>query len=782
MIEQKSIARLEFQKVLERVLEFMPSQQTRAILSEREFAKDKLEMLKRHAELDEAIRLYLGYTPLPGGVLLAIEELIMHADKGGVLEEMAFIDISDTLRTHRKLRSFLNGIEQFSVKFAVLYDIALPLGSFQVVEERIEKCIDFDGRVKNSASPELARLRRQIQQTEDNIKRKIDSFISSKEYADYLQDALVTMRNDRYVIPVKAEHKRRIPGMVHDRSASGSTIFIEPIALMELNNALRELLNQEHEEIMRILRELSQFVGRFAKDILASHASANALFILFGLARYSAGTGSTIAKHSPTPYIRLNKARHPLIDSNRVVPMSLEFGEEAKILIITGPNTGGKTVAMKTVGLLCLMNQFGLAIPADDNSVLPFFEEIYVDIGDEQSIEQSLSTFSSHMVNVVHILKHAAQDALVLLDELGAGTDPQEGAALARSILIHLKKQGSMVFATSHYSEIKQFAMTHEGFENASVEFDIKTLSPTYKLLMGIPGSSNAFEISKKLGMPEEILDQAKLAMNETSLELEGLLQELDEKRKARDDMAIELKKTLKEAQGLRERYEEKLRQISEQRERILQSAKQEARDLLKKTEEDTKSIMKELRTMASGNVDFQHMEAQRQKLAENKQRLQQEKRLYKPKVPNKLVEGDTIYVPDLESKGHVLSAPDKEGQFKAMVGILKMTLNIHDVEKVEAKKEPYIPKLSGDRLNASVQTKLDLRGQDVESARIAVDHFLDQALMGKVAQVEIIHGKGTGVLRSFVQDFLKKHPHVAKQRLGGYHEGGDGVTIATLK
>lgn len=784
MISDKSSWRLEWNKVLEQVLTFMPSQQTRALLSNRGFSQNRLEMDRRKAELSEAISLYLGYSPLPGGALHDIGKAIKHALKGGILEAEQFIDIGDSLRTLRKLHSFTLDVEHFTSRFPLLDEIARPIKSYQSLEERIEQTIDYDGSVKSTASPELQRLRRKIASTEDAIRRRIDSFISDPAYADYLQDQIVTLRNDRFVIPVKAEHKRRVPGMVHDRSSTGATLFVEPIALLELNNELRETFALEHEEIVRILKELSRVVGLHGDDILASLEAANLIFILFGLAKYSVSIEGNIAETVEDKTIRLNVARHPLLDPKTVVPMTMDFGEDNKLLIITGPNTGGKTVVLKTIGLLCLMNQFGLAIPAAEGSHLPFFEQIFVDIGDEQSIEQSLSTFSSHMVNVIDILESADEESLVLLDELGAGTDPQEGAALARSILLRLQQQKPLVFATSHYSEIKQFAMQTDGFDNASVEFDINTLSPTYRLMMGVPGSSNAFDISRKLGMPEDVLETAVSVLDHSAVELESIIRELEQTKKQRDDDAKEVKQVLEDTKALRSRYEERIQSISQQRDKILDQAKSEARELLKKTEDDSKEIMKQLRSMSAGKIDHQQLEAQQQRLREGKDRLKaKDKPQRKVNAPKKLLEGEAIYVPKLDSKGHVLSVPDKRGNFQAMIGILKMSLNIKEVEKVAAEEPKWSPPVQkGDRGIKSVEMKLDLRGKNMEEARIEVDRFLDQAAIGQAGQVEIIHGKGTGVLRDFITDFLRKHPHVAEYRLGGYHEGGSGVTIVTLK
>ncbi|WP_459128920.1 endonuclease MutS2 [Guggenheimella bovis] len=782
MIETRSIERLEFEKILQMVLDTMPSHGAKTYLLDRGFIKDEEELRIRSEKNQAAIDLALQYEPIPSGVVYEIEEDVERARKGSSLDEETLIHIMDSLRSHRRLREFFDSIEGFENRFSRLTDVTSPIGSFKVLEKEIDRCIDDELRVRSSASPELSRIRTAIERTEEELKRKLNSFITDSTYQDYLQENIITLRDDRYVIPVKAEHKRRIPGMVLDSSSSGSTVYVEPVVLMEINNKLRELRNEELEEVKKILRDLSQRVGNLSAEILPSQLAVTRFFVLLGTARFALKHRAHVPKLSKDQSIVLKNARHPLIDPQKVVAMSMDFGRENRVLIITGPNTGGKTVSIKTLGLLVLMNQYGIPIYADDSSELPFFEKVFVDIGDEQSIEQSLSTFSSHMKNIVHILDEVDEKSLVLLDELGAGTDPSEGSALARSILEKLKERGALVFATSHYSEIKQFAMTHDGYMNASMEFDIKTLSPTYRLMMGIPGSSNAFAISKKLGLQDSILEHAKTYMGVQDIEMEGLLRDLEQKRVENDEMARDIKANLKEVVALRERYEERLRRISEQRERILDIAKEEARKFMRETEQEAKEIMKDLRSMSEGTVDFSKMERQQKRINERKKELVSEEKIYKPKAPKSLKLGDNIYVPKLQTKGTVDSEVDKDGNFRAQIGILKMTLNIKEVEKVQEEKETWIPKVKGDIEVRSVETKLDLRGKNVEEARLEVDHFLDQALLGRASTVEIIHGKGTGVLRNFIKDYLKKHPHVKTQRFGSFHEGGDGVTIVELK
>lgn len=778
----QTLRRLEFEKILERVIENISSAGAREKLRSRGFARHPAELEDWKAQCDEAIRLQMSFSPLPDGPLRDLREDVGFASIGGVLQPSVLLSLMDTLRTHRRVFLFFEQLLEEEGQFPLSFDYARRILPQRSLEERIEEVVADDGEIKSGASVKLASIRRSIQSNEGAIRRKIESFLHDRALADVLQESLVTMRNDRFVIPVKAEQRRRVPGMVHDRSATGSTLYIEPMALVEMNNELRELRNEEQQEIHRILQELSGQIGEEKDAILTNQELVTHLFMLFGLGKFALA----IDGHLPAiteGRITLKKARHPLLDPKTVVAMDMDFGEEARILVITGPNTGGKTVALKNLGLACLMHQYGLPIAAQAGSTLPFFEDIYADIGDEQSIEQSLSTFSSHMTNVVQILSGADKDSLVLLDELGAGTDPQEGAALARSILMELQERGSMVFATSHYSEIKEFALTEEGYENASVEFDVATLSPTFRLLMGTPGSSNAFAISRKLGMPESILRRADHFLEGQSAQLDELLSQLERQRSEGEKELEEARKSAEEAKKTQRELEEKLDRFQQQREKMLEEAKEEARELLFQTKEEARSIMKELRAMRTG-VDYQAMERQQERLqdAEGRVQTKKKKKRVTHRPPIKLLEGEAIYIPHLQAKGRAISPVDENGNFQAMVGIIKMSLNLQDVEKIEEEPTFRSSTRKGDTQPAVVQTSLDLRGKDVESARIEIDRFLAQALTTNPPQLEIIHGKGTGVLRQFVQEYLKKNKYVEEFRYGGYYEGGDGVTMVKLK
>lgn len=774
----KTLQRLQFHEAFDYILSILPSEGARERFKTMGFAVDEIELEERKALLKHAMELQLKFSPLPRGPLYSLEEELLSSTKGRSMSEETFLPLMDTLRTIRYLETFL---KEKAEKGPIHKKYEYEIFSFKVLEEAIDRTFDDDGNIKENATPELSRISKDILRLESRVRDKMNSYTSDASIRDYLQENIISMRGDRYVIPVKAEHRRRVPGMLHDKSASGSTLYIEPTAIVEMNNELRDLQLAKHQEIRRIIKELTRKISERALDIITSLDTAQWVLGYFSLANDALDRDLHLCDSSNTGEIILKNARHPLLNPKTVVPMSMHL-EERKTLIITGPNTGGKTVTLKTVGLLSLLNQYGFAISSDEGSKLPFFKNIYADIGDEQSIEQSLSTFSSHMVNIIEILKHVHEEDLVLLDELGAGTDPQEGAALAQAILTDLREKGPYVLATSHYSEIKQFAMNNPGYTNASVEFDIKSLSPTYKLLMGVPGSSNAFLIATRLGMEDSIIERAKVNLDESSVQLEEVLLELENKRKEYQDQKEETEKALLDARKLKERFEEKNQRFDEQREKLLNEAKLEAKELLKKADHEAKDILKSLRSMNTSGVNFQDMEASAKKLKGIQEELAPKEKERKINAPKSLKVGDNLFVPKLDNRAQVLTKPDAQGNFRAQVGILKMTLNIKEVEKVKEKEKEYIPKVKGDKVRGTFSRKLDLRGKNSEDARIEIDRFLDQAIMNRAETVEIIHGKGTGVLRAFVKEYLKGHRNVGEYRFGGYHEGGDGVTIVTLK
>jgi DNA mismatch repair protein MutS2 len=598
------------------------------------------------------------------------------------------------------------------------------------------------------------------------------------------------MRGDRYVLPVRAEHKGSVPGLVHDQSSSGATLYIEPMGLVNLNNEIRELMLKENAEIERILAELS---GKVYDNIIAVKNNASIIWeldFIFAKAKFASDLNCTAPVINDEGIIDIIEAKHPLIDRKIAVPMSMYLGREFTSLVITGPNTGGKTVTLKTVGLLHLMALSGLMIPAKENSTVSFFTEVFADIGDEQSIEQSLSTFSSHMTNIVNIIDKADNKSLVLFDELGAGTDPTEGAALAVAILENLRKRGSRIVATTHYSELKAYALKTKDVENASVEFDVETLRPTYRLLIGVPGKSNAFEISKRLGLPEFIVKDAKESISSETLKFEDLIQSLQEKSIKAENYAREAEILKIEAAKVKEKYEEKMYSLNNTREKALIDAQREAKRVIKEAKEDADQILKEMRELERMGYDSnvrQKLEEERGKLKERLENVDEKINKVKEDEGEALTivkEGQEVFLPSLNQKVIVLSKPDSKGEVQVQAGIMKINAKLKDLRASKGTTKEEKKKIKREaKLNLrAVPSSVDLRGMDSMEAVYTVDKYLDDAYMGGLIEVTVIHGKGTGVLRNAITDMLKRHSHVKRYRLGEYGEGGTGVTVVELK
>ncbi|MBM6837251.1 endonuclease MutS2, partial [Clostridium saudiense] len=597
------------------------------------------------------------------------------------------------------------------------------------------------------------------------------------------------MRGDRYVIPVKAEYKGAVPGLVHDQSSTGATLFIEPMSLVNLNNEIKELMLKEKAEIERILSELSARVYENFEEANNNYKILTELDFIFAKGKYASKLNAIIPAVRDDRSFDIIGGKHPLIDPKVVVPSDIYLGEEFTTLMITGPNTGGKTVTLKTVGLLHLMALSGLLIPARDGSAVAFFNEIFADIGDEQSIEQSLSTFSSHMTNIVSILEEADKDSLVLFDELGSGTDPTEGAALAVAVIETLKNRGARLIATTHYSELKGYALRTAGVENSSVEFDVETLKPTYRLLIGIPGKSNAFEISKRLGLGGDVIAKAKDYMSKENLQFEDLIRDLQEKSIIANKDAREAKRIKEEADELKKKYEEKLQKLDKVRDKAYEEARREAKEIISRAKDEADEIvkaMRELEKMGIAEGGRNRLEAERRKLKESLE--EKEAAMLKIRENNgepikKVTLGMEAFLPSLNQRVIIISMPDNKGEVQVEAGIMKINVKLKDLRKVEVtpvKKEKKKREL---KLNLkSVESRIDLRGMDAEEACYRTDKYLDEAYMANLGEVTVVHGKGTGILRKAISDMLKKHPHVKSYRLGVYGEGGDGVTIVELK
>lgn len=669
-----------------------------------------------------------------------------------------------------------------------LYNLAGLLITHRSAEEEINRCIINEDEIFDGASPALARIRRAMRLANEKVREKLNSMIRSTAYQKYLQEPIITIRNGRFVIPVKQEYRQQVPGLIHDQSSSGATLFIEPSAEVELGNEYKKLLAEEADEIERILTELTAMLAPYADEIREDLNIMGQIDLVFAKAKLSRELNAVMPRLNRNNYVRIVRGRHPLIPADRVVPIDIWIGRDYRSLIITGPNTGGKTVTLKIVGLFALMVQSGIFVPANEGSEFPVFEHIYADIGDEQSIEQSLSTFSSHMKNIVGILDKADENSLVLLDELGAGTDPIEGAALAMSILEELNDRHCICVSTTHYSEIKAFAMTHEGMENASMEFDIDRLCPTYRLYIGIPGKSNAFEISSRLGLPNSIIDKAKGFLKGEDVRFEDIISSAQSQHRIAEEERKMAEEARAELEKLRADAERERRKLDEDRNRLQAKAKEDAKRIVADTKREMEKLIVEIRSIKDidRSAADRVIQAARDTLRATETAVNEKEAIKKEdntKPPKTVRAGDTVNIVTLDQKATVLSAPDSKGEVMVQAGVMKLNVKLKDIRLIEEKKAaaPTSGKV-GLGAGKQVGLELDVRGMLVDEANIIVDRYLDDAYNAGLSEVNIIHGKGTGALRAGVQAFLKRHPLVKGYRMGSYGEGDAGVTVVTLK
>ncbi len=669
-----------------------------------------------------------------------------------------------------------------------LYNLAGLLITHRSAEEEINRCIINEDEIFDGASPALARIRRAMRLANEKVREKLNSMIRSTAYQKYLQEPIITIRNGRFVIPVKQEYRQQVPGLIHDQSSSGATLFIEPSAVVELGNEYKKLLAEEADEIERILTELTAMLAPYADEVREDLNIMGQIDLVFAKAKLSRELNAVMPRLNRNNYVRIVRGRHPLIPADRVVPIDIWIGSDYRSLIITGPNTGGKTVTLKIVGLFALMVQSGIFVPANEGSEFPVFEHIYADIGDEQSIEQSLSTFSSHMKNIVGILDKADENSLVLLDELGAGTDPIEGAALAMSILEELNDRHCICVSTTHYSEIKAFAMTHEGMENASMEFDIDRLCPTYRLYIGIPGKSNAFEISSRLGLPNSIIDKAKGFLKGEDVRFEDIISSAQSQHRIAEEERKMAEEARAELEKLRADAERERRKLDEDRNRLQAKAKEDAKRIVVDTKREMEKLIVEIRSIKDidRSAADRVIQAARDTLRATETAVNEKEAIKKEdntKPPKTVRAGDTVNIVTLDQKATVLSAPDSKGEVMVQAGVMKLNVKLKDIRLIEEKKAaaPTSGKV-GLGAGKQVGLELDVRGMLVDEANIIVDRYLDDAYNAGLSEVNIIHGKGTGALRAGVQAFLKRHPLVKGYRMGSYGEGDAGVTVVTLK
>ena len=732
---------------------------------------------------DEALKIILALGEAPLGGVTDITEAIKRAKISAMLSAQELLGISRLLYAVSQLKTFSERLNEIKVDVPIFSSQVNSLVSLNSLQTAINDCIDETGYILDSASSELRSIRRSIQSTEARIKEKLNHVVSERR--NKLTDGIVTIRNERYVVPVRAEAKNTFGGTVHDQSTSGNTYFIEPKEVVDLNNKLQEYHVEERREIERILRALTEEVKKFVDALAVNVEVLGEIDFMFAKGKYARLINGTRPKMNTKGIIRLVAARHPLIDQKVVVPNDIELGDEYTTIVITGPNTGGKTVTLKTVGLLTLMAQAGLLIPAHETSQLAIFDHVFADIGDEQSIEQSLSTFSSHMTNIVRIMERLTVNSLILFDELGAGTDPKEGASLAISILDYVKVRGARTIATSHYPELKAYAYENDDVINASVEFNIETLSPTYRLLVGVPGRSNAFEISKRLGLKEAILTTARAYVETERTEMTDLITKLEDRGLELDHEIQLLQKQNQEVEEMRLDYERKIAKFEAERERVLEEIKKEAFENIRQAKEEAEQIVADLRQakkMADLSIKDHELT---EKLTSLKNSEAKQAEQFKRKARNKapLKAGDEVMVLSLNRQGELIEKT-KNGDWMVQLGMMKVNIKEDDLEYLRQsvkKKDSGKGKMIHKR-NTNVGIQLDLRGERYEDAMLRLDKYMDEVLLAGYQTVTIIHGHGTGALRQGVHKYLKKNKHVASFRFGGAGEGGTGATVVELK
>ena len=746
------------------------------------------EVSERLEETKEAIDIVLKWGGVSFDGVRNVEDAVKRAEKGFILSPKDLLDVAGVLRCTKALKTFFEDGEKDKL-YPIIFELVDTLVYIKGLGEKIEDIVVSEDEISDRASDLLFSLRRSIRDKNSRVKEKLQGMVTS--HAKYLQDPIITIRGDRYVIPVKAECKGNIPGLVHDQSASGSTLFIEPMAIVEMNNQIKELMLKEKAEVERILNSLSRIVEENAYQLLHNNKNIGYIDFIVAKGKLALDMGANVPLVNKSGIIDMKRARHPLIDPEVVVASDIKLGKEFNCLVITGPNTGGKTVTLKTTGLLTLMAMAGLAIPADEGSEISVFKNVFADIGDEQSIEQSLSTFSSHMVNIVDIINHVDNSSLVLVDELGAGTDPTEGATLAMSIMQNLYEMGAKIIATTHYSEIKVFAMERAGFENASVEFNVETLKPTYKLLIGIPGKSNAFNISKRLGLSEKIINEAKDMISNDEASFENVIQSLQDKTRKAEEQLSEAESLKIEVNRLKKELSSKQEKLDEKRDKILEKAKKEAQEVLRSAKEEADSILRELNEL-KGNAKAASMkdaEKLRKSLGEKLDKSSEVKIGTNIKEGMKratsVMLGEEVYVSTVGQKGVVMSLPDAKKMVQVQIGIMKMTVPLNtlgiDTQPKKQVKKTGVANMVKTKANA-IKSSIDLRGYMVDEAIYEIDKYLDDAFLAGYDSVQIIHGKGTGALRKGVQEHLKRHHYVKTMRIGGFDEGGAGVTVVEIK
>ncbi|MEN8904555.1 MAG: endonuclease MutS2 [Clostridiales bacterium] len=792
-MEERNLRVLEYYKIIDKLMSYnstlLGKELTRNLLPEKDLKK--IESIQK--ETKDAVEFILKKGTPPLGGINDIKPHLNRVELNAILMPKELLQISGVLRACRVLVKYLKNSRVLNEENSLYYLIE-TLETNKRLETDIDNAIESEEEISDGASTTLLNIRRQIRNIQDSIKGKLNSVIRSTKYQKFMQDSLVTIRGDRYVVPVKQEYRSEIPGLIHDSSSSGQTIFIEPMAVVEANNDIKGLKIKEQEEIERILISLTNGVMEFLEELKSNISILTQIDFIVGKAKFSLATNSMSPKLNNSGIIKIKKGRHPLIEKDDVVPIDFWIGEDFSSLIITGPNTGGKTVTLKTIGLFTMMVQAGLHIPANDGTEISIFNDIFADIGDEQSIEQSLSTFSSHMKNIVGILEKANKESLILFDELGAGTDPTEGAALAIGILEYLSENSIRTIATTHYSELKVYALSKNYVENACCEFDIKTLRPTYKLLIGVPGKSNAFAISQKLGLSDYVLEKSKDFLTKDNIKFEDALLNIEENRSKAESEKIEAEINRIKIEKLRKDLENQKEKYNKKKDDIVKEAKIEAKKIIEDAKKNTENIIEDLYKLKREKDELNSLkEVEKVRIGFKKQidefdydiNKNQFSKKTKRKSVDKLIVGDNVYITNLDQKGVVITLPNKNGDVGVQVGIMKVNIHISNLELREKEKIKQYEKIHSyykKSKESNAKSEIDLRGQALDEAIENVDKYLDDVSIAGLHEVTLIHGKGTGVLRAGIQDYLKSHPHVKSFRRGKFGEGEAGVTVVEIK
>ena len=794
-MNEKVLHTLEYNKILDQLTEYAFSADARSRCQKLRPITDRAQIEQLQQQTSDALSRLFKYGSLSFSGVTDIRDSLKRLEIGGALSAIELLRVCSLLESAKRAKAFARSQDDNDQPDDSLTSLFAGIEPLTPLYDEIRRCILSEDEIADDASSTLHSIRRSMRGMNDKIRAQMNSMINNTTTRSYLQDTVITMRDGRYCLPVKAEAKSLVPGMIHDQSSTGSTLFIEPMAVVNLNNEYKELQLREQEEIEVILAGLSNLTASYATQLLADYELLTELDFIFARAAFAQTYNGVAPLFNDDGRIHIRKGRHPLLDPKKVVPIDVRLGEDFRLLIVTGPNTGGKTVSLKTVGLLTLMGQSGLHIPASERSELGIFDEVFADIGDEQSIEQSLSTFSSHMVNIIRILEQVNDRSLVLFDELCAGTDPTEGAALAISILSKLHLYGARIMATTHYSELKVYALSTPGVENACCEFDVATLSPTYRLLIGIPGKSNAFAISEKLGLPTDLIADAKGRISKSEGDFEDLIADLEKSRSTIEREQLEINQYKAEIESLKEKLEQKQERSDSSRDKILREANEQAYNILKEAKDVADETIRNFNKYGKAGAPVSEMEKERTKLRgkmdKAAQKMSEQKKASVPNhnVPKKLRIGDSVKVISMNLKGTVHSLPNARGDLYVQMGILRSLVNINDLILLEEDAAPgtkKFQKTSAGKIkmskSASVSTEINLIGKTTDEAIPLLDKYLDDAYLAHLPSVRIVHGKGTGALRNAVQAHLKRLKYVKSFHLGEFGEGDAGVTIAEFK